>query len=157
MHDVVAVALVSGLSGVSGSAVTYLATKRQADRQSDTERARIKAEAERMHVQYDEEHARHRQTTYHELLTNVSAWHRSFVAYHVAAEPEWVVWLQRLEEHFNGVSLFCSEGVLVTLGPLKAVIEQGKISGVTSSFAGEYQAAYEVTVEAMRKDTAPGF
>lgn len=157
MHDVVAVALITGGTTVLGSGVTYLATKRQADRQAEIERVRIEAEGDRMQIQYDEEHARHRQTTYHDLLRNVSGWHRAFTGGQVVTRPEWTTWLQNLEQHFDGVSLFCSQGVFAALGPLKAIIEQSQIRGLTETFQEEYGAAYHATVEAMRKDTAPGF
>lgn len=157
MHDVVAVALITGTTTVAGSGVTYLATKRQADRQAETERERITAETGRMHVQYDEEHVRHRQTTYHELLTTVTAWHRARAAGGMASIPEQARWWQELEKHFNGVSLFCSTGVFATLAPLKAAVEQGMKSGVGAEFDANYKVAYDATVEAMRKDTAPGF
>jgi len=157
MHDVVAVALITGGTAVLGSSVTYLATKRQADRQAETERERIKAEAERMRIQYDEEHVRHRQTTYHDLLTNASAWHREFTAGGIVTIPQQTVWLQRLEQHFNGVFLFCSQGVFAPLLALKAAVEEGMSVGVGGGFQAKYQAAYDATVEAMRKDTAPGF
>lgn len=157
MHDVVAVALITGGTAVLGSGVTYLATKRQADRQAETDRERIKAEADHMRIQYDEEHVRHRQTTYHDLLTNVSAWHREFTAGGIVSISHQTVWLQRLEQHFNGVSLFCSQGVFAPLVALKATIEKGMSAGADGEFQAKYQAAYDATVEAMRKDTAPGF
>jgi hypothetical protein len=157
MHDVVAVALITGSTAVLGSSVTYLATKRQADRQAETERERIKAEAERMRIQYDEEHVRHRQTTCHDLLTNVSAWHREFTAGGIATIPQQTVWLQQLGQHFNGVSLFCSQSVFAPLVALKAIVEEGMSAGADGGFQAKYQAAYDATVEAMRKDTAPGF
>lgn len=157
MHDVVAVALITGGTAVLGSGVTYLATKRQADRQAETERDRIKAEAERMRLQYDEEHVRHRQTTYHDLLMNVSAWHREFTAGGILTIPQQTVWLQRLEQHFTGVSLFCSQGVFAPLSGLKATVEESMSTGADGGFQTKYQAVYNATVEAMRKDTAPGF
>ena len=157
MHDVVAVALITGGTAVLGSGVTYLATKRQADRQAETERERIKAEAERMRIQYDEEHVRHRQTTYHDLLTNVSAWHREFAAGGMINIQQQTVWLQRLEQHFNGVFLFSSQGVFAPLVALKATVEEGMRAGSDGAFQARYQAAYDATMEAMRKDTAPGF
>jgi hypothetical protein len=157
MHDVVAVALITGCTAVLGSSVTYLATKRQADRQAETDRERIKAEAERMRIQYDEEHVKHRQVTYHDLLRNISAWHRDFTAGGIVTIPQRTAWLQQLEQHFTGVSLFCSQGVFAPLVALKAAVEEGMSAGADGGFQAKYQAAYDATVEAMRKDTAPGF
>lgn len=159
MHDVVAVALITGGSGVAGSTATYFATRRQADRQAATERERIQAELDRLKLEQEEPHVQHRQVVYHELLDILARWYRAYRGGDIATIPLQTRWLEESETKFNAVSLFASRPVAETLGPLKAALEAGIDAGASdfsnSHLDAEFISAYNQTISAMRKDTAP--
>jgi len=158
MHDVVAVALITAASGLGGGLLTYFSARRQADRQAGIERARIETDLQRLRLEQEEPHFQHRQVVYHQLLDILAQWHRAYTMQGIPTIPERTKWLQECEKRFNAVLLFGSHAVFEAVAPLKAALEAAMEAG--SNFPGseqesDFKTAYERTVDAMRKDTAP--
>lgn len=157
VHDVVAVALISGLAGVSGSGATYFATKRQADRQADTERERIQSELDCLRLEQEEPHLQHRQVVYHQYLDIIGRWHTHETTDVTMTSEEFNKWGDDAEHCFNAVALFGTRDAYDAAEALRRAVEAGVFAEkfVGSPEAKAYDDAYFATIDAMRKDTAP--
>jgi hypothetical protein len=160
MHDVVAVALVSGAFGLSGSVGTYWATKRAADRAAESERLRVQAELDRMKVGHAEDHARHRAVVYHELLDVMGHWHVRAMS-DPMSEREYLDWLLESEHHMNVVLLVATQPVHDAVEKLQRTIEDawtggnGSLDYIANEGYKAVAAVLNETIGVMRTDTAP--
>jgi hypothetical protein len=159
MDDVVAVALITGLSALLGSAGAYFASKRQADRASEAEQARIRADLDRLKIQHGEDHARHRQVVYHDLLDIIGRWHIAAMTEPMCLN-EYKQWVLDSEHCLNAVLLVGTEDVVEQARKLQKVVEDawelnGQNYNAGSPAHGSVVRQIEATMAAMRDDTAP--
>jgi hypothetical protein len=158
----VAVAGVTGLTGVIGGFIGYLAARSQ----GRVERAKIEAENERLRIQHDLDRATERKVTYHEFMMSS---YRFFLA---ATETQPLDqdglkhWIAEYDSRATAAKLFGTTRVSDSVETLEIVtgevVNNADWTEIESSLPEAYAplherwwSAYQSVKEAMRADIAP--
>lgn len=143
-------AMVAGAVGYLGARLQYEGVRTQ----SEMERARLRD-------QHAEEHLRHRQAVYHDLLDAIRQAHQTPPRPH-SSEQVWQDWAVNYSHHLNAVVLFGTEAVRAGAGRYNDLLyELAKEAGdvgvpgfdaVFQTRIDDFAKRYRELVDAMRAD-----
>jgi hypothetical protein len=155
----VAVAAVTGFTGVVGGFIGYLIARSQ----GHVERARITAENERLRIQYDLDRATERKTTYHEFIVTAYRGYLARMGVPPFTQVTFADWVKEYSIRGSAVELFGTEAVREAIGALEEVysdvINATNWETPETSFPAAFDPltprwlpAYSAVVDAMRMD-----